>query len=74
MLRHYQIFKKSRAVAESLIDLYAVMRLLPEEDKIVFFVPEIEGDPELAVTPTGINVAIQLLCNLNSFHTTRYSR
>jgi hypothetical protein len=48
------IFKKSRAVAESLIDLYAVMRLLPEEDKIVFFVPEIEGDPELAVTPTDI--------------------
>jgi len=48
------IFKKSRAVAESLIDLYAVMRLLPEEDKIIFFVPEVEGDPEMAVKPTDI--------------------
>lgn len=41
-------------MAESLIDLYAVMRLLPEEDKIIFFVPEVEDDPELAVKPTGI--------------------
>eukprot|EP00026_Physarum_polycephalum_P002348 Phypoly_transcript_02354.p2 GENE.Phypoly_transcript_02354~~Phypoly_transcript_02354.p2 ORF type:complete len:443 (+),score=83.85 Phypoly_transcript_02354:1456-2784(+) len=48
------IFKKSRAVAESLIDLYAVMRLLPEEDKIIFFIPEVEEDPDMAVKPTDI--------------------
>lgn len=42
-------------MAESLLDQFAVLRLAPDEDKIVFFVPEGDDGVE-AVTPSSIRV------------------
>lgn len=40
-----EIFTKARVFAERYIDLYSILRLLPEEDQLVFFAPE-EGEGE----------------------------